>query len=181
MAASLTSEESFAGWGIRTVAADARRYNPMSYHNGSIWPHDNSLIAAGFVRYGLETETRKILTGLLDASLFFDLHRLPELFCGFARRAGEAPTLYPVACSPQAWAAGAVLLIFQSVLGFTISGRERRVVFARNTLPDFLDEVIIRQLQVGDASVDLVIARRNGQVSVSVPRKSGDLEVVVYR
>ena len=180
VAASLTSEESFAGWGIRTVAADAHHYNPMSYHNGSIWPHDNSLIAAGFARYGLETEARKILTGLLDSSLFFDLHRLPELFCGFARGAGEAPTLYPAACSPQAWAAGAVFLIFQSVLGLKISGRERRVVFSRNALPDFLDEVIIRQLRVGDASVDLAIARSNGRVSVSVTRKSGDLEVVVH-
>jgi glycogen debranching enzyme len=108
VAATLTSAGSFSGWGIRTIAEGEARYNPMSYHNGSVWPHDNSMIAAGFARYGMAAEPAMILNGLLDASVFFDLHRLPELFCGFGRRPGEAPILYPVACAPQAWASGAV-------------------------------------------------------------------------
>jgi glycogen debranching enzyme len=102
VANTLTDERSFSGWGIRTVASGEARYNPMSYHNGSVWPHDNSLIAAGFARYELKESAAMVLAGLMDASLFFDLHRLPELFCGFPRRPGESPTLYPVACAPQA-------------------------------------------------------------------------------
>lgn len=140
VAATLTNGNSFSGWGIRTVAAATARYNPMSYHNGSVWPHDNSLIAAGFARYGLKKEAAKILTGLLDASLFFDLHRLPELFCGFPRRPGEGPTLYPVACSPQTWAAGAVLLLLQSSLGLQPCAPQRRLLLSKPVLPEFLQK-----------------------------------------
>ena len=107
-AETLFSAESFSGWGIRTVASSAARYNPMSYHNGSVWPHDNALIAAGLARYGFKDLTIKLLTGLFDASLFVDQRRLPELFCGFERRRGEGPTLYSVACLPQSWASVAV-------------------------------------------------------------------------
>jgi len=114
VAAALVDEASFSGWGVRTVATGEARFNPMSYHNGSIWPHDNALIAAGFARYGLKREAAKLFSGLFDASVFFDLHRLPELFCGFRRRAGESPTLYPVSCAPQAWASAAVFLLLQS-------------------------------------------------------------------
>src|SRR5213075_1138820 len=121
VATTLTEETSFSGWGIRTVASSEARYNPMSYHNGSVWPHDNALIAAGFGRYGFKESAAMVLAGLLDASLFFDLHRLPELFCGFPRRAGESPTLYPVACAPQAWAAGAVFLLLEACLGLSVS------------------------------------------------------------
>src|SRR5262249_31125702 len=107
VARTLLGPESFSGWGVRTLATTEARYNPMSYHNGSIWPHDNALIALGLSRYGLEEEVLQIMNGLFDASLFLDLHRLPELFCGFVRRPGEGPTLYPVACAPQSWAAAA--------------------------------------------------------------------------
>src|SRR5216110_2394552 len=103
----LLSERMFSGWGIRTIAAGEARYNPMSYHNGSIWPHDNAIAAAGFSRYGLTSPAARLLDALLDLSQAIDLHRLPELLCGFHRRAEERPTLYPVACAPQAWAAGA--------------------------------------------------------------------------
>jgi glycogen debranching enzyme len=106
VATTLTDETSFSGWGIRTVASSEARYSPMSYHNGSVWPHDNALIAAGFARYGFKESAAMVVAGLLDDSLFFDLHRLPELFCGFPRRPSESPTLYPVACARQAWAAG---------------------------------------------------------------------------
>ncbi|MBX6324913.1 MAG: amylo-alpha-1,6-glucosidase [Chthoniobacterales bacterium] len=182
VAATLGDESSFSGWGIRTVAASEARYNPMSYHNGSVWPHDNSLIAAGFGRYDLKESAAAVLAGLLDASLFFDLHRLPELFCGFPRRVGEAPTLYPVACSPQAWASGAVLLLLEACLGLRVLGSEQRLTFCRPLLPHFLREVTIRQLRVGEARVDLLLTRHNeGDVGVNVLRRTGEVDVVVLK
>jgi glycogen debranching enzyme len=103
---------SFSGWGVRTVTASEGRYNPMGYHTGSVWPHDNALIAQGLARYGLVEQALQIWTGLFEAGLYFDLHRMPELFCGFPKGPGEGPILYPVVCAPQAWAAGAVFLLF---------------------------------------------------------------------
>ena len=179
VAATLTEEASFSGWGIRTVAAQEARYNPTSYHNGSVWPHDNALIGAGFTRFGLKDEAVKVLRALFDASLFFELHRLPELFCGFARRAGEGPTLYPVACAPQAWAAGAAFLLLQACLGVSVLGLERRLVFSRPVLPEFLEQVTIRNLRIGEACVDLSLTRDKEAVRVDVLRKQGDLKIVV--
>jgi glycogen debranching enzyme len=182
VAATLTDEAAFSGWGIRTVASSEMRYNPMSYHNGSVWPHDNSLIAAGFARYGLKESAAMILAGLLDASLFFDLHRLPELFCGFPRRAGESPTLYPVACAPQAWASGAVLLLLEACLGLSVSAPEQTLVFSKPVLPAFLPKVSIRDLRVGDARVDLLLTRHDeGDVGVNVLRRDGALEVLIFK
>src|SRR5205814_6838685 len=136
VAATLMDESSFSGWGIRTVATSEARYNPMSYHNGSVWPHDNALIAAGFARYGRTTEASRVLGGIFDLSRSVDLHRLPELICGFHRRTSESPTLYPVACAPQAWAAGAAFLLIQACLGLTIDATARRVTFAHSVLPE---------------------------------------------
>ena len=182
VASTLTDETSFSGWGIRTVASSEARYNPMSYHNGSIWPHDNSLIAAGFARYDLQGAAAMVLAGMMDASIFFDLHRLPELFCGFPRRPGEAPTLYPVACAPQAWASGAIFLLLQACLGLDVFAPERRLVFSKPFLPQFLPQVSIRDLKVGDASVDLLLTRHNeGDVGVNVLRRNGNLDVVVLK
>jgi glycogen debranching enzyme len=182
VATTLIDETSFSGWGIRTVASSEARYNPMSYHNGSVWPHDNSLIAAGFARYALNGSAAKVVAGLMDASIFFDLHRLPELFCGFPRRPGESPTLYPVACAPQAWASGAVFLLLQSCLGLDVFAPERRLVFSRPFLPPFLPEVSIRDLKVGDATVDLLLTRHDeGDVGVNVLRRNGSLDVVVLK
>ncbi|HKW86823.1 MAG TPA: amylo-alpha-1,6-glucosidase, partial [Nitrospiraceae bacterium] len=126
IADSLLGKDFFSGWGIRTVAASEARFNPMSYHNGSVWPHDNALIAIGLARYGLKESVLKIMTGLFDASLLVDLHRLPELFCGFVRRPGESPTLYPVACAPQAWSAASVFMLLQACLGLTIHAHEMK-------------------------------------------------------
>ncbi len=179
VAAGLTSEGCFTGWGIRTVATSAARYNPMSYHNGSVWPHDNSLVAAGFARYGLEQEAARVFAGLLDASIFFELHRLPELLCGFERRPGEGPILYPAACNPQVWAAGAAFLLLQSSLRLSIDGREQRIIFSKTNLPGFLQEVEIRRLRVGESTADISIRRSNGRTEVSVTHKNGELEVVV--
>src|SRR5205809_2946668 len=180
--AMLTSEASFSGWGIRTVATSEARYNPMSYHNGSVWPHDNSLIAAGFARYDLRESTAIVLAGLLDASLFFDLHRLPELFCGFPRRLGEAPTLYPVACAPQSWASAAIFLLFEACLGLSVSASERRLTFSKPVLPRFLKQVTIRGLKVAAGRADLLLTRHDaGDVGVNVLRREGALDVVVLK
>jgi len=182
VAKTLTTERAYSGWGIRTVSVGEPRYNPMSYHNGSIWPHDNALIAAGFARYKLKDETIKILTGLFDASIFFDLHRLPELFCGFSRRHGESPTLYPVACSPQTWASGAVFLLLESCLGLKVLGSEKRVVFSKPSLPESLHQITIQKLRIGTAELDLLITRHEeGDVSINVLRREGSVEVVVQK
>jgi glycogen debranching enzyme len=171
-------EEFFSGWGIRTIATSEARYNPMSYHNGSVWPHDNAIIAAGMAAYGDKQGAMKVLTGIFDASLFITLHRLPELFCGFSRRPGESPTFYPTACSPQAWAAGAGFQLLQACLGLQIDGTRRLVSFDRPVLPPFLERVQIRNLLVGTARLDLVLDRQESEVAVRVARRVGEAEVV---
>lgn len=181
VAASLMSATSFSGWGIRTVDASEKRYNPMSYHNGSIWPHDNAVIAWGMARYGLKDAAARVLTGLYDASLHMDLQRMPELFCGFHRRPHEGPTRYPVACSPQAWAAGSVFLLLQACLGLEIDAPRRQIRLVHSELPPWLDRVEIRDLHVAGATVDLQIQRYPRSVGVSVDRKEGEVEVLVMK
>jgi glycogen debranching enzyme len=182
VARTLLGSDSFTGWGVRTLAATERRYNPMSYHNGSVWPHDNALIAAGFARYGLMAEAVQVLTGLFDASLFVDLHRLPELVCGFPRRPGEGPTLYPVACAPQAWAAAAVYLLVQACLGLEVDGTQGRVTLTSPLLPESLPEVRVRNLRVGGGTVDLYLHRHGpDDVGVNVLRRDGPVQVVVAK
>jgi glycogen debranching enzyme len=181
VAATLMREESFSGWGIRTVPDSERRYNPMSYHNGSVWPHDNALIAAGLARYGLRDAAVRVLAGLFDATLFLDLHRLPELFCGFPRRPGEGPTLYPVACAPQAWASAAVFLLLESVLGVHVSALDNRVLFRRPRLPPFLATVRIQGLRVGGSTLDLALRRHPEDVGIEILRREGDAEVIVAK
>lgn len=178
-ARALLNEKFFSGWGIRTVATSEARYNPMSYHNGSVWPHDNAIIATGMAAYGYKQGAMKVLTGIFDASLFLELHRLPELFCGFSRRAGESPTLYPTACSPQAWAAGAGFQLLQACLGLRIDAPHRLVSFVRPVLPPFLERVEIRNLSVGTARLDLVLDRHENEVALRVARRVGEAEVVL--
>jgi glycogen debranching enzyme len=181
MAKLLSSPEMFSGWGIRTLSTAEQRYNPMSYHNGSIWPHDNAIVAAGLARYGFKQEAVKVLAALFDASLFVDLHRLPELFCGFERRESEGPTLYPVACSPQAWASAAPFLLLEAVLGLRIDAAQGRVTFEYPMLPTFLDDVLITNLRVGSARVDLRLHRYPDDVGINVLRKTGQVEVVLVK
>jgi glycogen debranching enzyme len=181
MAQVLLGHESFSGWGIRTLSSAEVRYNPMSYHNGSVWPHDNALIGWGMARYGLKDSVLGVLTGLFDTSLFLDLHRMPELFCGFVRRPGEGPTLYPVACAPQAWSAAAVFMLLQATLGLSISAPEARISFHYPLLPPFLKEVQIRNLRVGEAVVDLLLLRHGQDVGINVPRREGRVEIVMVR
>ncbi len=181
VAATLTAASSYSGWGIRTLDDGEARYNPMSYHNGSVWPHDNALIAAGLARYGLREAAATVFDGLFAASLFLDLHRMPELFCGFPRRPHEGPTLYPVACSPQAWAAGAVFLLLQSALGLVVDAPNRRLCLDRPELPPSIKRLTIRNLRIADASLDLTFRRHLRDIGVSVERKSGELEIVVRK
>ena len=175
----LFHRDSFSGWGIRTIAKNEVRFNPMSYHNGAIWPHDNALIAMGLARYGFRLKTLQILTGLFNTTIMMDLHRLPELFCGFDRLGGQGPTLYPVACSPQAWASATVFYVLQACLGLTFSPERPQVRFQYPQLPDYLDGVRINNLRVGDAVIDLALRRHRFDVGINVLRKVGDLDVSV--
>ena len=177
----LMSESSFSGWGIRTVAAGMARYNPMSYHNGSVWPHDNAIVAAGFARYGLTSHAMRVLSAMFDLSQAVDLHRLPELICGFHRRAEAFPTLYPVACAPQAWAAAAVSMLVQSCLGIHVDALQRRVSFTHAVLPDELDSLRIANLRIADATLDLLLTRHAHDAGLTVLRRDGDVEVVVIK
>jgi glycogen debranching enzyme len=179
--ATLMEEASFAGWGVRTVATIERRYNPQSYHNGSIWPHDNALIAAGMARYGYTSAARRILTAMSDLSEAVDLHRLPELICGFPRRGREYPTLYPVACAPQTWAAGAVFLLLAATLGVHIDAPARRISFSRGRLPDAIDWLRLTDLAVGDARIDLRLERHPHDVGATVLRREGQVEIVTIK
>ena len=178
-AETLMSRELFSGWGVRTVASGEARYNPMSYHNGSVWPHDTAIVAFGLSLYGFHAKVAELLFGLYEASLHMDLHRMPELFCGFHKRNDTGgPTLYPVACAPQAWAAGSVYLLLSAVLGITIRAFEPEIRFANPALPPNLDVVTIENLRVGNAVVDLLIRRHADGVAIEVPRKEGDIEVI---
>jgi glycogen debranching enzyme len=181
LAKTLFESDSFSGWGIRTVAAGQSRYNPMSYHNGSVWPHDNAMIAAGLGRYGLRNEASRLLHAFFELSRSVDLARLPELICGFERRFGEGPTLYPLACAPQAWAAGAVFLMLQASLGIAVRAVERRVVFDRPVLPPVLESLAIEGLRVGPALLDLRLTRESSGVAVEVTRRFGRVEVETIR
>jgi glycogen debranching enzyme len=178
VAQTLFAPDFYSGWGVRTLATGEARYNPLSYHNGSVWPHDNAMIAAGLARYGFKNLAGRLLLALMDVSSVLELNRLPELFCGLERRAGEGPTLYPVACAPQAWAAAAPFLLIQSCLGLTVQGAHNRVIFTRPALPEGIPQLSIRGLRVGDASVDLLFERQVDTVRVQVLEKQGDVEVV---
>lgn len=175
----LLSEQMFSGWGVRTVASGEARYNPMSYQNGSIWPHDNAIVALGLSLYGFQSKVLDIFHGLDEASQHVELHRLPELFCGFHKRGdSSAPTLYPVACSPQAWAAGSVFMLLRAALGLSIRAADRVIRFSNPALPANLDELRIENLSVQDASVDVLVRRHQEGVSVEVTDRNGEVEVV---
>jgi glycogen debranching enzyme len=174
----LMNDDSFTGWGIRTVAINEARYNPLSYHNGSIWPHDNSIVANGMAKYGCKKMAGQVLLALLDLSSEVDLRRLPELFCGLKRRPGEGPTLYPVACSPQSWAAAAPFLILEGCLGISVQADRGRVVFDRPFLPEGIPQLSIRELRCGKVAIDLLLERRNDSVLVHLENKQEDIEIV---
>jgi glycogen debranching enzyme len=177
--AGLGDEHFFSGWGVRTVAESELRFNPMSYHNGSVWPHDNSLIAAGAARYDDKAFALRILNSQFEAARHFDLLRLPELFCGFKRRLREAPLQFPVACSPQSGSSGSAFLLLQSVLGIGIDALDRQIVLSHPVVPDGLTEVSVKNLAVREATVDFTVRRHGGSVSVSVERREGKIDLVI--
>jgi glycogen debranching enzyme len=179
VARALMATTSFSGWGIRTLDSREARYNPMSYHNGSVWPHDNALIAAGLGRYGFRREAARIFEGLFSASIHMDLRRLPELFCGFPRQRSSAPTAYPVACVPQAWATAAPILLIQSVLGLSFAFEPPGISFSQPMMPDFLDEIQLRKLAVGGASADVAVQRIGDEASVHLLSRRGNVRVLI--
>ena len=178
VATQLMNDDFFCGGGIRTIPGTETRYNPMAYHNGSVWPHDNALIADGMARYGFTDKAMAIFSGLRDASLYMDQNRMPELFCGFSKRPDEGPTLYPVACSPQAWAAASVFSLLQACLGLSFDSEKPEIRFRHPQLPPFLDTVEIRDLEISGSIVDLMLQRYPSNVGVKVMRKVGDAEIV---
>ena len=178
VAQTLLGHDCYSGWGIRTVALSAQRYNPMSYHNGSVWPHDNALIALGFARYGLKEAVLPVFKGLFDAAAYMEQRRLPELFCGFPRRRRNAPTQYPVACAPQAWASAAMMALLQACTGLEMRAGAGEISFNRPQLPDFLDELCLRRLRLGGGTADVVLRRNGNDVAVTVIALSGEVKVV---
>jgi glycogen debranching enzyme len=179
VAAGLMQPRFFSGWGIRTVARGEARYNPISYHNGSIWPHDNALIALGLARYEQKPLIETLFEGLFGAATYMDLRRLPELFCGFERQRGCGPTLYPVACLPQAWASATPFTLLEASLGLEFDPFHGEIRLRNPRLPAFLDGVILRNLQLGQSSVDLRVRRRNDTVSLDTARNSGHIRVSI--
>jgi len=179
VAADLMRPAFFTGWGIRTVALGEARYNPMSYHNGSIWPHDNALIALGLARYGQKHSVETVFKGLFDAATYMDLRRLPELFCGFRREKNRGPTLYPVACAPQAWASATPFTLLEAALGLEFDVERNEIRMRNPRLPAFLNEVVLRDLQLGPSTVDLRVRRHGDDVSMEVLRRRGEIQVSI--
>jgi glycogen debranching enzyme len=169
----LTGHGLFSGWGIRTLSEEERTYNPMSYHRGSVWPHDNSLTAFGMARYGYKQEASAIFSALFETSLHFREYRLPELFCGNQRHHRDEPVQYPVSCSPQAWASGTPILILTALLGLEpdASNGELRIVNPR--LPEFLTFLEVRELRVGNSRIDLDFLRQGDRTFCRVVGQRG--------
>jgi glycogen debranching enzyme len=177
VAEGLMRPQFFTGWGIRTVGKEEARYNPMSYHNGSIWPHDNALIALGFARYGFKSAVDRVFVGMFNAASYMELSRLPELFCGFRRAPEQGPTLYPVACAPQAWASATPFALLEASLGLEFEPATNEIRLRNPGLPAFLDEVVLRHLRLHQSSVDLRLRRHGEEVSVQVIRSQGHVRV----
>jgi glycogen debranching enzyme len=176
----LMQEDMFTGWGIRTMSSKEQRYNPMSYHNGSIWPHDVALITIGFARYGFQAQALQLTGALFDASLFIELQRLPELFCGFERRVGEGPTDYPVACSPQAWSVTAVFMLLEACIHVDVVAAERTIYFRRPVLPEGVDTLEVSNLHLGTGlSAHVVLYTKDGAVQLDVKHCPSNWQVVL--
>lgn len=177
----LLSDEMYSGWGIRTLTSKARRFNPIAYHLGTVWPHDNSIIAAGFRRYGAVGEAARVCNGIVDAAMHFNNYRLPELFAGFGREHFNVPVHYPVACHPQAWAAGSVPYMVATLLGLEPDGFNNRLVIAEAALPNITDSLEVCGLRVGKGSADLRFTREGNEVKVDVLKADGGLDVQVQQ
>jgi glycogen debranching enzyme len=177
----LMSDAMFSGWGIRTLAASEAGYNPVGYHLGTVWPHDTAIIAFGLRKYGFDDDFALIFEALLEAASNAEAYRLPELFAGFSRTQFETPVPYPVACQPQAWAAGAIPYLVTSGLGLVPDGLHRRLRIRRPSLPAWLNRVEVSGLRIAGARVDLLFERSvaGDQVALTDARIEGDVEVVL--
>ena len=177
----LMDDDGFTGWGVRTIPASQVRYNPMAYHNGSVWPHDNAIIAEGFSRYGFRDLVVRLFEAMKDASVAVEMRRLPELICGFPRRPGEGPTQYPVACAPQSWAAGSVFMLLSASLGLSVDGCNNEVALTRPVLPPSIPILRLTGLPVGTGSIDILLENQPHDVGVTVLRREGDIRVTVVK
>ena len=177
----LLSSTMFSGWGIRTLANNEKRYNPMSYHNGSIWPHDNAIIAFGLAKYGFREHVLKLTEAIFQASLYIDLQRLPELYCGFDRRYSEGPTSYPVACSPQAWSVAVVFMLLQSCFQIEVDALTKTITFDRPILPEYLEQVSISNLTLNNGTCSLVFNRYHNDVGFNLLQKPDDWSILIRK
>ncbi|MGH6839784.1 MAG: amylo-alpha-1,6-glucosidase [Methylocella sp.] len=177
----LLGRDSFSGWGIRTVASREARFNPISYHNGSVWPHDNALIALGFARYGFPWHAAKVFSAMFEAAAYQELRRLPELFCGFIRNPHRGPTAYPVACAPQAWASAAPFAFVGACLGMELHHESNSVSFRDPVMPAFLDYVTLNRLSLGKSRLDLRLYRHGRDVTLNLLHRQGDAKVMLIK
>jgi len=177
----LLSNDMFTGWGIRTLSSAEARFNPMSYHNGSVWPHDNALIAYGLSLYGFTEHSLKIMEALFDSSLYIDMQRLPELFCGFKRRPNEGPTAYPVACSPQAWSVAVVFMLLQACFRIDVNALTKTITFNKPVLPPYLRQIYIKDLMLDGAYCCLNITRQDNDVGFNLLQKPHGWEVIIKK
>lgn len=175
----LMASDMWSGWGVRTLSTRMPRYNPMSYHNGSVWPHDNALVAIGLARYGMKREAARIFEGLFAAQSYQSDSRLPELFCGMPRRRGRGPVSYPVSCSPQAWAAAAPFALLSACLGLDINYAANAITFRKPLLPPMLKDIRLKGLRLGANTIDVHLAESDGGVAVDVTRRAGDIAVSI--
>jgi glycogen debranching enzyme len=180
IAARLMKDDMFSGWGIRTLSETEQAYNPVGYHLGSIWPHDTALIMAGFRRYGFDQDAVRLFEGLVKAAAHFKGYQLPELFAGFSQKEYDVPVPYPTANHPQAWAAGSVPYMVQMLLGLRPEALDRRLRIVRPVFPEFVDELELHRLRVGQAEVDLRFERRpDNTVAVRTLHSTGGLDIVI--
>jgi glycogen debranching enzyme len=177
----LLQDDMFTGWGVRTLSSRERPYNPMSYHNGSVWPHDTALAAVGMRNYGMTSQFTTLATGIFESVLQFDDMRMPELFCGFPRVAGRAPTRYPVACSPQAWASGVVFHLVGAMLGLRPEAADNQITLSRPTLPGWLTWIEARGLRVSKSRLGVRVSQGSDGAAVELLARDGDAELVVRR
>ncbi|HEY9712880.1 MAG TPA: amylo-alpha-1,6-glucosidase, partial [Chroococcales cyanobacterium] len=175
----LMSKEMFCGWGVRTLSALEQNYNPLSYHNGSVWPHDNALIAEGLSSLDRKEDAATILGAMLEVAKRTEDERLPELFCGFSKQYSPDPIWYPVSCSPQAWAAASPFLMLNSMLGIQADLPRRRIKISHPYLPSWLGFVDIKDMHLGKSKVDLHFVRTGNVTTCTVLDKIGDIMVIV--
>jgi glycogen debranching enzyme len=180
VAQNLLDKSMFSGWGIRTISTKEKRYNPMSYHNGSIWPHDNAMIAYGFSRYNLMEEINHIVAGTFDTTEYMENQRLPELFCGFERQKGKSPTSYPVACSPQAWSVAAIFMMIQACLGLKIDAARKTITLNNPVLPSFLNDITVTNLRLNDKLIIFQVRKNKQGLHASLLSSNSDVTIEVH-